>query len=256
MKRQWKKWAALLLAAAMCLGLCSCSALDEMREDHAKWSSPDHTTISFRGETYRLLPANGHRINTEYLILNNANLTEANVPVLLSEMFSATDMWYDNDAAYLWIPSDVFTGKQSGMAYAREDKYDEAVALGKEDITADSYFVNYYDVDDEYRPKVEYVEPALFDAVQKILTTVTPSGRTGSCLFVLCPAYQKALLYRPEGDTLEVCRTDSGKLFLQKMVVEEEKEWQSYDIPDEYQVLFEKAVGKYCPYEADFVTEF
>lgn len=254
MKRQWKKWAALLLAAAMCLGLCSCSALDEMRENHAKWSSPDHSTISFRGETYRLLP-NGDRFNTEYLTTNRANITEADVPVLLSEMFSTTDMWLDNDAAYIWLPSDVFTGKQSGMAYAREDKYDEAVALGK-DIVADSYFVYYncWDENNEFLSKVEYVEPALFDAVQKILTTVTPSGRTGSCLFVLNPACQKTLLYRPEGDTLQVCRTDSGLLFL--TTGSSDDQWQNYDIPAEYQVLFEKAVGKYCPYEADFVTEF
>lgn len=118
--KKCKRWLAIVFVSLMCLSLCGCQELDDMRASHAVWQ--EDGTILWNGNVYRLLENAPDELqayggSTVYV-------TEADVPVLLSAEFG-----------------EYFTSSKDGMLlrgysynafdviahiiYCREDRYEE-----------------------------------------------------------------------------------------------------------------------------------
>lgn len=102
--------AALFLALLMlALPLVGCDRIDEMRANQGFWN--DDGSISFNGKTYKLLSPSKYLYTDLY---RNLEITEKNVPVLLSERYGKNfSISYD----------EVFIAHGSEY-YCRADKYD------------------------------------------------------------------------------------------------------------------------------------
>ncbi len=81
MKKAIRLIAVAVVAVMLTLTLCSCDLIDEKRARHAKWIKTGDS-FEFDGETYRLIP--GEK-STALVLTGYGRITEADVPVLLSE---------------------------------------------------------------------------------------------------------------------------------------------------------------------------
>ncbi|MBQ7386482.1 MAG: hypothetical protein IJW04_08275 [Ruminococcus sp.] len=85
MKKLIRLLSVVALIALFGMMLTGCAALDEMKSNHAVLSS-DRETISLQGKTFVKLPVGiPYYFNDSYS--NRINVTEADVPLLLSEEF-------------------------------------------------------------------------------------------------------------------------------------------------------------------------
>jgi len=136
MKRT-KRIVALTLALLLCLPLCSCKELDDMRA-HQAFLQED-STVLWDGAVYVPLPEYKEEVygwyNRSYLA-PSLWVTDAGVPVLLSERYGRR--MYANQS------KEIIDGWMSGgvrIAYCREDCYDRVVAeldsLADEDVFND-----------------------------------------------------------------------------------------------------------------------
>ncbi len=108
-----KKIISLILCLLMCFSLCSCKKFKELKEKHAVF---DQGGIVYKDVLYKLVPAgNEKNINYNYTNQKFLNVTESNVPFLLS-------MIKDRDFS-MNEAGTIITG--SSEVYVREDKYEE-----------------------------------------------------------------------------------------------------------------------------------
>jgi len=108
--KKFIRTAALILALLMlALPLVGCDKIDEMRANQGFWN--DDGSISFNGETYKLLSSSVYLFTDLYRELE---ITNKNVPVLLSKEYGQRfHISYDG----------VFISP--GLSYyCREDRYD------------------------------------------------------------------------------------------------------------------------------------
>lgn len=87
-----KKGIALLMLLALCLSLCSCDALDTLREEHAVWSEDG---ILYQGQLYQPVGTDGSYLNYNYTNQHFVKVTQPDVPLLLSPLFHST--FYANE---------------------------------------------------------------------------------------------------------------------------------------------------------------
>lgn len=112
--KKCKRWIAVLLVVVLCLPLCGCQRLDEMRAAHAVWQ--EDGSIKWDGNVYRKL-ADSPKISIicdPTIIL----LTEEDVPVLLSETIGEYCRISRNRVIFI-VP-----GPEGEVLYCREDMYD------------------------------------------------------------------------------------------------------------------------------------
>lgn len=81
-----KKGIALLMLVALCLSLCSCDALDALREEHAVWAEGG---ILYQGQLYQSVDSDGSNLNYNYTNQYFVKVTQPDVPLLLSPLFSS-----------------------------------------------------------------------------------------------------------------------------------------------------------------------
>ncbi len=122
MKRIGKILLAAALVLALCLSLCSCAALDELKASRAELrkGADGKDVIVFRDSVY--LPAASlvsSRTPLYVSFTGTAYLADPDVPALLLDTFG-TDCPYNGDASLM---------EYGGDFYVREDRYDELRAL-------------------------------------------------------------------------------------------------------------------------------
>lgn len=106
MKKTIKIIALCLSILALTALFTGCDALDEAKNNHALLSD-DKKTISFRGETYKLLPEEGSFYAESNYPYQNVHVTDEDVPVLLKDMCSyASDYYERKDIFSVWINED------------------------------------------------------------------------------------------------------------------------------------------------------
>lgn len=112
--KKCKRWIAVLLVVVLCLPLCSCQRLDEMRAAHAVWQ--EDGSIKWDGNVYRKL-ADSPKIS---IICDPTTiwLTEEDVPVLLSETIGEYCR-ISRNRVILIVP-----GLEGEVLYCREDMCD------------------------------------------------------------------------------------------------------------------------------------
>lgn len=167
MKTIWKKALALILSLLLLGALAGCDALDEMRKNQAFAIGYDQ--IRWNGHIYKKLPENKNfypPISDE----RNLCLTEEDVPVLLSDMFPLS---------YLGVSEDEVLLQHYNLEanYCREDQFDAmAQRMAQPFIPEEMCFqYSYYDFEkDEYVEGFHTLTPTQSQAVNEVLTTVTP----------------------------------------------------------------------------------
>lgn len=98
MKKNAKRIFALLLVLMQLVLLCGCNALDEMRQNQAFLN--EDGDILWNGGIYKVLPASEYFApECDYNTI--VNVTEKDVPVLLSSMFSKSRYYPSDDGRFL-----------------------------------------------------------------------------------------------------------------------------------------------------------
>lgn len=144
MKRFIKLICAVLVVLTLCLGLCSCKEMDEIREKRAEWGDELMTVIRFDGKEYKLLSP------CEDLVvdLENGNnygyVTLEEVPLLLTDQFGSI-IKISSDREMI-VCGHWQNDYECNKVYARSDLYEELEeAIENYELGWLCYQNNYYD---------------------------------------------------------------------------------------------------------------
>lgn len=190
--RKSKRLLGLMLVVLLCVSLCSCAKLDEMKEKHGVWQ-PDGA-ILWNDAVYKPLPIVDEEINLiDYG--ETVVITQPDVPVLLSTPFGEV---YNrkNDgmsiAAVCWINE----YEKVPCLFYREDKYNEILKeINSGFASANGYCFERYDMVSD-----ELVTYHLTDEQVKTLDLVmeTVEPETGNDYHIVA----SAALFQPCADDL------------------------------------------------------
>lgn len=140
----------LALVATMCLCLCGCDELDEMKAQHATWTNENNRdSITYNDDQYKLIPSNlTHNLKTSPtgIKLDPVYVTEPDVPVLLSQD-ECTALCTNKDKTLIFGNDDDID--QTFMLYCRSDIYDEVLEKIESGIKYDGYGFSYQILDEE-----------------------------------------------------------------------------------------------------------
>lgn len=119
--KKCKRWLAIVFVSLLCLSLCGCQELDDMRASHAVWQ--EDGTILWNGNVYRLL----ENAPDELQVYGGSTVyvTEVDVPVLLSPEFG--EYFTSSKDGVLLRGYNVYD-VGGRYIYCREDRYEEIVA--------------------------------------------------------------------------------------------------------------------------------
>lgn len=116
--KKCKRWIAVLLVSLMCLSLCGCQELEDMRASHAIWQ--EDGSIKWNGNVYRLL----ENAPDELQVYGGVTVyvTEADVPVLLSPEFGE---YFNSSKDGMLLRGFNVYDMVGRYIYCREDRYEE-----------------------------------------------------------------------------------------------------------------------------------
>lgn len=163
--KKCKRWIAVLLISVMCLSLCGCQDLEDMRAAHALWQ--EDGSILWNGDVYRLI----ENVPESHGILygmREVYVTEADVPVLLSQMMGNR---FDVTANEVILS---LNGWDGGRAfYCREDRYDfMAEHLRNLELVAYYYTYWFYDADAGSREEYYYLSEVQGNTINRLINTL------------------------------------------------------------------------------------
>ena len=124
-----------MLAVLMCLSLCGCQELEDMRSAHAFLQ--EDGTILWNGKTYRQLENVPQGF--QFFGDRHVRVTLPDVPVLLSEIYGE-NFSADKDGVILHSWS---YGVAEGF-FCREDRYKEVAAYLQQEVKMDGYCYTYW----------------------------------------------------------------------------------------------------------------
>lgn len=152
--KKTKRLLALLVAVLLCLSLCGCDRLDEMRKAHGFWQKDG--SILLNGHVYKKLPSVSDYFNWD---TNREDIfvTDVDVPVLLSMM--AGEPFSVSKGEIMLDGYDRDTDAQ--VQYCRADKYDMVCTMLTGDFEVVTYGYYYYE------PKTETYKEYVLTASQK-----------------------------------------------------------------------------------------
>lgn len=153
---------ALALVAATAFSLTSCLSLNEAKARHMKYTDETHEEISFNGKIYKKLPYSKYGTKLDYYHTGvNYNLTENDVPVLLSDTYGMfaeysadldlimTEGNVTTPYGYMENVSAYFTTEENYEKYSEERKDPDlsSIAVVKSEFDPEDYYSN---IDSEF----------------------------------------------------------------------------------------------------------
>ncbi|MBQ4129043.1 MAG: hypothetical protein IJD68_04650 [Ruminococcus sp.] len=194
MKKKTKLLVLLLALVMMCLCLSGCDELDDLKNQQAYWTdagSPE--SITYKGEVYKRVHYKGNKpdvlYNSNYNIENYINVTEKDVPVLLSNYSGDTLEISSNGnflSGYLYsrFKTEYENIYESGFdtLYCKEDIHKEISKAVEEGIEYPlfGYSIYAYDYEaDEEKFEYHYLTKEESDIINEILDTVEPTTDDG-----------------------------------------------------------------------------
>lgn len=231
--KKWKRAIAFALAMVLCLSLCGCSELENMRAAHAFWQ--EDGTILWEGNVYRKLDD-----VPEYasVVISNFDVyvTEPDVPVLLSDLMGEP---YSVSQDKVLLCSWDWDGR---AYYCREDKYEEIQQSLENGFEIDTYYYEYYTVDDDdnYGYDYYYLSELETNTIRRILVSVMPLPYDDYSKYVAHEIYLSgcdASHQFSEEYLLDIWITEDGYYLLKDELV--------YTVPIEYYDIFEGIVKAY-----------
>ena len=173
--KKWKRWIAIVLVSLLCLSLCGCQRLEDMRAVHAVWQEDGN--ILWDGNVYHKLEVDTSLENFDFTYAYDYRciyVTEADVPVLLSNWFGDLVDVRANGMVLEYYNYRLL--EEEYQFYCREDVYDEVVRDLTMGVQLNTYFYPYYDFDSD-ESKRYYLTEEQANTMHRILTTVTPVTR-------------------------------------------------------------------------------
>lgn len=238
--RSTKRWIALALAVLMCLSLCGCQALEDMRAAHAVWQ--EDGSILWNGQVYR--PLENVPEEFQFHIEQWIMVTEPDVPVLLSDL--AGDGW-SVDADGILMHNRNYNGEE--VYFCREDKHEEMLNYFQTNIELDTYFYNYWPEEDgEVEEAVYYLSDAEKAAVDSVLNWADFVEVDDDYYYSFEDDEFSVMLGRCDGKHLFaeyhaveiVSKRDGYYLFVNEMLAK---------VPSEYDAIFAEIVADYYTWE-------
>ena len=160
-----KRILTIALAFVLCLSLCSCSYIDELRAGQFIWGDDEQTILLSRdGKEYRKLP-NPRSLNLYFEDYHLGYIVDPEIPLLLANTFAEYYVYLDDDYNYV----EMYASKlESSDVFCRSERYDETVDF-IENKTGSIYYYEYYDYEDfelETRDLSHY-EQSIVNAILK-----------------------------------------------------------------------------------------
>jgi len=163
MKKQIKKIVSLALLIILCLSLCSCRALDDMRKFRAVYLDEARTKISYNDETFILVENWNEKFETN--IEEFISVSDKEVPLLLTTFFS--------EDAHLFANKRIICVDYTGF-YCREDVYEYVENVTEKNLT--HYCYNYYDFESGAYDSC-FLDEDRVKAIEDVLKTQKPSEK-------------------------------------------------------------------------------
>ncbi len=136
--KKTKRLLALLMAVLLCLSLCGCDRLDELRKMQGFWQ--EDGSILWNGHVYKRLPTVLDNINLDSNH-EDISVTKKDVPVLLSVIVG--DGFSVGRGGILL---DGYMPDTDAIAhYCRADKYEQVCGMATDDFAIATYGYEYYD---------------------------------------------------------------------------------------------------------------
>lgn len=218
MKKNIKRILVLLLVAIQIFLLCGCSALEEMREMQGFLN--EDGTVTWQGNIYKELPRCDY-LNTMFLYETPIYVTEPDVPVLLSMMFSSWNGYASENKQILTS----FNIKETN--YCIESEYEGICQRIQEPFEPEivCYYYNVYNEETEEFEEASYtLTQEQLDAINLITETEEPTVladgmylETWDSIYLLeCSA--DMLFMR---DSMEISVSTSGSTYYLRLYTDE-----------------------------------
>lgn len=238
--KKCKRWIVMALASVLCLSLCGCQKLDDMRAVHAVWQ--EDGSILWNGDVYRQLEDVPESL--QFYVDQTVMVTESDVPVLLSDLLG--DSFTVDDSGVL-MHNWHWNGGETW--FCREDKYEEMAEYFRLEVELDTYFYAYWpEKNGDVKQQHYYLseeEKAVIDTLLNEADFTDPGN----------------ILYGPFEETefmVVLGRCDGKHLFAEHYVVEIVSKQEGYylfsggllaPVPTSYNALFEQIVANYYEWE-------
>ena len=220
-----KKIIAIGFIFVLMLSLCSCTSLDQLRENHARYAEETNDEILYNGDTYYKIEMDGK----DYFDFLNGTLygvvTQYDVPVLLSNHFAVHHIAINPSKTMIMV----YYGNND--IYLRSDVYSKY-----QSISFDQFFSHYYFVGTTGRAKDGIISEDLQSAINAILAGEPNDGIDTSSIYCMggidrCDDSGQILL--------RICNVYSfGKEYVLETMNEDK-----YYVPVEYREMFERYIG-------------
>ena len=249
-----KRRIALLLALILCLPLCGCVDLENMRANHAVWQ--EDGTILWDGVVYRELAD----VPEEYqhYVHGTIFVTEADVPVLLSEEFG-TNWTVDTERGLL------HSWNHSGQEtfFCREDRYEELAEYFQKyfdkELVMDTYFYHSWPVSHGQQTEETYY---LSDSEKTAVNTLL----NGSEFVILKDQVEFFSSFEADEFCVTLGCCDEKHLFAEHYMVEIVSKREGFylfldgrlaTVPAEYNDVFRNIVADFYENEvAPYISEY
>lgn len=225
MKRFLKGVLLTVLAAVMCLSLCSCDMIEEMRESRAYYTDESREAIVCGEYTYKKLtaPAGASFWGVETVVI-----ADEEIPLLLSS--------FVGEHLFMTAQKTVITDEYANH-YCREDVYDAYVTrLALSELS--DYCIIAYDeaLEGQVPRKLNDKTRALIEAV----LAGTPRAYDEEEMDSYATLYRCDEQAEILGETLDLVKLLDGSFYLDVYTGEDDGyDYVSYPIPAEHNALFD-----------------
>lgn len=229
MKAFLKRCFAVILAASLCLVLCSCIDVKDMRKTHGVYADEAKTEIIFNNTRYRLISQWPE--DTEIMLWDMGTVAEKDVPILLASI-CGNYMEYNADKEILRVDYSIY--------YCRTDIYDEVInILEKQEFNYLCY--SFYN-EETGSYDSELLSSEMSDAIKEIMSTQQPKKDYPEVeSYVSVYRCDKNMLF--QNRYVDINRSYDDEYFLNI----ENDEWETiiYKIPDDKISMFKNFLDTY-----------
>ncbi len=260
MKNKTKIMVLILALLMMCVSFSGCAELDQMRKEHAVWTTKGSTdSITYMGNEYIKLPGVNNPTPMG-LNVSPVYVTDSGVPVLLSHELSTlmelsedgnflTGYVYDDSYyEYSYTSSGTSTREyisSNYVIYCKADIYDDVTTKINEEIEYPYYGYNYFVYDeitgtDEY--SYYYLTEEEIDAINTVIKEVEPvtdNNVVNHMWLVSLDKISKNKYFMLE--SFEIFIDDYNRYYLASYSYTFD-EYTIYQVPDEMKNIFDHIV--------------
>lgn len=223
MKKYLKHLSVVLILIVFGTLFSSCDALDEMRKTQAFWNNTEKTEIIYNDKVYKKIDLGKNELLTNYMESEYINITEKDVPVLLSGIIGTTAETHRN-GKFIVIDYEEY--------YCSSDFYDSLLLKLQGMTRSETCIFNMYD------GKYELLSSEDNDILASVIKSSDFKEMNGNHIRYFGVAYRCDAEMYIEGEYIEFIEADD-KYYIGGTA------GKYYEVPTEYEDWFEEICEKY-----------